>query len=189
MKKGFTLIELLAVIVILAIIALIAVPIVLNIISDVNKNSTQISMENIDKAASLYFQTNNNEENIIFECNKGKCKYNNKELEISGKSPESGKILIDKKGNITYEDIVLNGFNCYKEHEKFVCDTKKIIKTYNESKIVINSESEYNLFDYNIYGNSIQNEALVYESVGDYDSSKNKYKIPIKVSGKNLLSE
>ena len=119
-------------------------------------------MENIDKAASLYFQQNINEENIIFECSKGKCKYNNKELEISGKTPESGKILIDKSGNITYEDIVLNGFNCYKEHKKFVCDTKKIRKTYNESKIVINSESEYNLFDYNIYGNSVQNEESFY---------------------------
>ena len=54
-KRGFTLIELLAVIVILAIIALIAVPIVLNIISDVNKNSTEISMKNIDKASSLFF--------------------------------------------------------------------------------------------------------------------------------------
>ena len=82
-KKGFTLIELLAVIVILAIIALIAVPIVLNIIIDVNKNSTQISMENIDKAANLYFQQNINEQNIIFECSKGKCEYNKKELKLS----------------------------------------------------------------------------------------------------------
>ena len=167
-KKGFTLIELLAVIVILAIIALIAIPIVLNIISDVNKNSTEISMKNIDKAASLYYQENYNNENIIFECNNNKCKFGNHELDLTGKSPESGKILIDKKGNITYEDIVLNGFNCYKEHKKFVCDTKKIRKTYNESKIVINSESEYNLFDYNIYGNSVQNETTSqYESVGD----------------------
>ena len=173
-KKGFTLIELLAVIVILAIIALIALPIVLNMISDLRKDSTEISMKNIDKAASLYFQQNRKDENIIFECSKDKCKYNNKELELNGKTPESGKILIDKSGNITYEDLVLNGFNCYKEHDKFVCDPKKTRKIYKESEIVINSDKEYNLFDYNIYGNSIQNEeTLQYESVGD--KSKNLF--------------
>ena len=171
-KKGFTLIELLAVIVILAIIAVIAIPIVLNIISDLRKDSTEICMKNIEKAASLYYQENYNEENIVFECSKDKCKYNNKELELNGKSPENGKILIDKKGNITYEDIVLNGFNCYKEHEKFVCDTKKIRKTYNESEIVINSDKEYNLFDYNIYGNSVEKENNIQDKIlpSDYQA-------------------
>ncbi|MGE5456694.1 MAG: prepilin-type N-terminal cleavage/methylation domain-containing protein [Ignavibacteriales bacterium] len=57
-NKGFTLIELLAVIVILAIIALISVPIIQNIIDNVQKSSLEIIKNNMKKAAEFYVFAN-----------------------------------------------------------------------------------------------------------------------------------
>lgn len=54
MKNAFTLIELLAVIVILAIIALIATPLVLDVINDVRKNTYNIEVASVEKAAEYY---------------------------------------------------------------------------------------------------------------------------------------
>ena len=50
------------------------------------------------------------------------------------------------------------------------------------------------LVDYKIFGNSVQNgeptidTPIEIESVGEYDETTGKYKIPIKVSGKNLFN-
>lgn len=162
MKKGFTLIELLAVIVILAIIALIATPLVINIIEASNKNGSVMSMKIIEKSVKLYFVDHNIEswdENVVFNCNDGVCKSGDDVLNINGKFPEKGKIFLDKKGNITYDGLVINGYNCYKEHNKYVCDKEKTRKIFYENSIVLNNSKASSLLDYNIYGNK--------ESVGD----------------------
>ena len=156
MKKGFTLIELLAVIVILAIIALIATPIVLNIIDEVNQSSNVISMQNIEKAVKLYYASNQIKENIVFECIDGVCKNGENVLQIKGKAPTEGKILVDKNGNVTYSEIILNGYNCYKEQDKHVCSKDKIRKTFTENSIVINTSKESKLLDYKVYGSEYE---------------------------------
>lgn len=52
---------------------------------------------------------------------------------------------------------------------------------------------EESIIDYTIYGNSVQDGTptpetpVEVESVGEYDETTGKYKIPIKVSGKNLF--
>lgn len=53
---------------------------------------------------------------------------------------------------------------------------------------------EESIIDYTLYGQSVQDGTptpetpVEVESVGEYDETTGKYKIPIKVSGKNLLS-
>ena len=183
MKKGFTLIELLAVIVVLAIIALIATPIVLNIINEVNESSNIVSFQNLERSVKLYYSSNGIEENVAFECSDGVCKNGEDILDINGVSPSQGKILIDKNGNITYEELIINGYNCYKEHDKPVCSKDKIRKTFNENSIVINTEKEYSLLDYNIYGNI--------DEVGDRTKnliSVNSYKLEGVSLNKTIFS-
>lgn len=161
MKKGFTLIELLAVIVLLAIIALIAVPIVLNIIGEVKQSSSVVNFKNIERTVKLYYATQKKSENIVFECENSVCKNGDDILAIKGQAPSQGKILIDKKGNIIYDELVINGYNCYKEQEKYVCSKDKIRKIFTDNTIIINTTKASELIDYKIYGNSIQEDAEV----------------------------
>jgi len=59
--------------------------------------------------------------------------------------------------------------------------------------INIDNAAKENILYYRIYGNSVQNGTPSLEtpveikSVGDYDETTGKYKIPVKVSGKNLV--
>lgn len=125
MKKGFTLVELLAVIVILAIICFITIPIALNIVSKIDKQSAEIGMESIENAAKLYYnnqQLNNNMSNTIFICSKGNCSNNGIMLELNGVKPQSGEIIIDKDGNITMDSIILDGFLCKKNDKEYECE-------------------------------------------------------------------
>ena len=64
-KKAFTLIELLGVIIILGIIGVITVPIVLNIIERVNKESFKDSAYNLIKAGTLYYNEQDMLGNIL----------------------------------------------------------------------------------------------------------------------------
>ena len=209
MKKGFTLIELLAVIVILAIIALIATPIVLDIIDSVKQSSVEATMKNIEKAALLEYSDlvldGKEKEEIIYNCYDGKCTYNGKTLNVKGDMPDRGRIIVNEAGT-TFENIIIKGYNCIKENNKFTCNNTGLI-TVNGTSILIDNNKTTEIENYRIYGNSIQNgtptpDAPVdIESVGDLITLDNcssygsdacdnvgKYVIPIKVTGKNLIS-
>ena len=207
MKKGFTLIELLAVIVILAIIALIATPIVLGIIDDTKKSSVEATMKNIEKAVLLEYSdlalTNEEKEEIIYNCYDGKCTYNGKVLDVKGDMPDRGKIIVNEYG-ATFENIIIKGYNCIKNNDKFTCNNTGLTKV-NGTSILIDNNKTTEIENYRIYGNSIQNGTptpdtpVEIESVGDLITLDNclnygeeacgnvgKYVIPIKVTGKNL---
>ena len=206
--KGFTLIELLAVIVILAIIALIATPIVLDIIDSTKKSSVEATMKNIEKAALLEYSdlalTNEEKEEIIYNCYDGKCTYNGKTLNVKGDMPDRGRIIVNEDG-ATFENIIIKGYNCIKENNKFTCNNTGLTKV-NGTSILIDNNETTEIENYRIYGNSIQNgeptpdTPVDIESVGDLvtldncssygsDACNNigKYVIPIKVTGKNLF--
>ena len=119
-EKGFTLIELLAVIVILAIIALIAVPIILNIISDSKKQSSDRGAELYLKAAELAIARKNLDGELgdatceIQEDGNLKCTTSNNrvvdvKVEVDGTKPTEGTIVfsngkISGETKLTYED-------------------------------------------------------------------------------------
>ena len=116
-KKGFTLIELLAVIVILAIIAVITVPKIADMISSSRKGGAEDSFYGTLKAAELGYakalQSNNNlkDDTCTIKDSNIKC-LNGTKIDVSGKVPETGKIVIDKNGNITGINLGLNGYKC-----------------------------------------------------------------------------
>ncbi len=209
MKKGFTLIELLAVIVILAIIALIATPIVLDIIDSAKKSSVEATMKNIEKAALLEYSDlvldGKEKEKIIYNCYDGKCTYNGKVLNVKGDMPDRGRIIVNEDG-ATFENIIIKGYNCIKENNKFTCNNTGLTKV-NGTSILIDNNETTEIENYRIYGNSIQNgtptpdSPVDIESVGDLVTQDNcssygedacnnvgKYVIPIKVTGKNLFN-
>ena len=208
-SKGFTLIELLAVIVILAIIALIATPIVLDIIDSAKKSSVEATMKNIEKAALLEYSDlvldGKEKEKIIYNCYDGKCIYNGKTLNVKGDMPDRGRIIVNEAGT-TFENIIIKGYNCIKENNKFTCNNTGLTKV-NGTSILIDNNKTTEIENYRIYGNSIQNGTptpdtpVEVESVGDLITQDNcssygldacsnvgKYVIPIKVTGKNLFN-
>ena len=205
-SKGFTLIELLAVIVILAIIALIATPIVLDIIDSVKKSSVEATMKNIEKTALLEYSDlvldGKEKEEIIYNCYDRKCTYNGKTLNVKGDMPDRGRIIVNEAGT-TFENIIIKGYNCIKENNKFTCNNTGLTKV-NGTSILIDNNKTTEIENYRIYGNSIQNGTptpdvpVDIESVGDLVTLDNclsygeeacgnvgKYVIPIKVTGKN----
>ena len=134
-KNGFTLIELLAVIVILAIIALIATPIVLSLISKARKGAAEDTGYGIRKEAQLLYQTTlmsetkftkievdfsktmtkegkTYPETKIFTTTNSEGIEANNPFEIDGTIPTNGKVTIMNSGDITYENIVISGYEC-----------------------------------------------------------------------------
>ena len=186
MKKGFTLIELLAVIVILAIIALIATPIVLNIIEDAKANTTMRSAENYLKAVELsiaksVIKTDGTLDGIYLVNKKGNlckeedgisCK-NDLKIEVDNEKPDAGSKVEIKNGKINYESTILksNNYSCFKENS-FKCLKGNVLflSTLDRN---LKFETEKDLYDYKIYGNSVQNGTptlevpIQIESVGD----------------------
>ena len=118
-KKGFTLIELLAVIVILAIIAVITVPKIADMISSSRKGGAEDSFYGALKSAELGFaktlQTNKELENDTCDLSKVSgsnltCA-NGTVLSFSGKTPDSGTLIIDK-GSAAAVNLKINGYSC-----------------------------------------------------------------------------
>ncbi|MDD4733404.1 MAG: prepilin-type N-terminal cleavage/methylation domain-containing protein [Bacilli bacterium] len=122
-KKGFTLIELLAVIVILAIIALIASPIVVGLIEDSKKSTTERSAENYADGIKIAVANKNlNRENIpdvpyIVMPNGNLCSgtvtddtCNGETLTIKmdGKTPTSGIVNLSNNGTVATATLCIN---------------------------------------------------------------------------------
>ena len=155
-KKGFTLIELLAVIVILAIIALIATPIVLNIIKE-SKDSATIrsanfymdSVENSLAANMLdgskiedghYIIMENGD--LCLELNKDKtCKRGLIKVEVSGKIPEKGNIIIIGS-KLEKVDLLVDNKEIFKYNGEIVFNNGVIKTSDSVGTIILNGEIE-----------------------------------------------
>ena len=99
-KKGFTLIELLAIIVILAVIAVITVPIILNIIDNSKKGAITDSAYGYKDALQKYNMTMiaRNSESQGLKGSYTVSELKNLELEVSGREPNDGVVLLDEEG-------------------------------------------------------------------------------------------
>ena len=166
-------------------------------------------MKNIEKAALLEYSDlvldGKEQEEIVYNCYDGKCTYNGKTLNVKGDMPDRGKIIVNEAG-ATFENIIIKGYNCIKENNKFTCNNTGLTKVNGTSILIYNNKAT-EIENYRIYGNSIQNgeptpdTPVEVESVGDLvtldncetygsDACNNvgKYVIPIKVTGKNLFN-
>ena len=104
-RNAFTLIELLAVIIILAVIALISVPLILNIISNVEKKSFINSSYRIVDAGKNGFVvrtlTGSTSKTIYLYNNGDETKLKgNIELNYDGEKPKYGKVIINEEGKV-----------------------------------------------------------------------------------------
>ncbi|MDD2391959.1 MAG: prepilin-type N-terminal cleavage/methylation domain-containing protein [Bacilli bacterium] len=123
LKKGFTLIELLAVIVILAIIALIASPIVVGLIEDSKKSTTERSAENYADGIKIAVANKNlNRENIpdvayTVMPNGNLCSGNVTgdtcagtilDIKMDGKTPTSGIVNLSSNGTVATATLCIN---------------------------------------------------------------------------------
>ena len=117
-KKGFTLIELLAVIVILAIIAVITVPKIADMISSSRQGGAEDSFYGTLKAAELGYtkalqsNTGLKGSTCTIEDSKITCT-NGVKIDVSGKTSESGTLIIDSAGSTIAKGLTLNGYKCY----------------------------------------------------------------------------
>lgn len=105
-KKGFTLIELLAIIILLAIILVITMPKIAETLSNSRKSAAEDTIKSIEKAVLLYSASMDLDTGgtlpvtITFENGKyyyqytGENKVEGNLLEIKGKAPENGKVVI-----------------------------------------------------------------------------------------------
>lgn len=105
-KKGFTLVELLAVIAILSVLVILAMPNVLKLFNEAKIKSNLITAENYVNAGEQYYAKTmgeNDDFNGITNVAK--------DLKIDGRKPESEKVFINKKGEVSVY-LVIDG-DCY----------------------------------------------------------------------------
>ena len=133
--NGFTLIELLAIIVILAIIAVITVPIVLDVISKAKVGSINDSAYGYKDAIqkhSMYLQTSDsNSDGLNGSYTVDELKTLG--LEVTGKEPDNGTILIDNygiSGCLEFEEYKASIYNNeVVSTSKGNCPTEKLVTT------------------------------------------------------------
>jgi len=107
-EKGFTLVELIAVIILLGIIALIAIPTVNELLKEARMSAFEDTAYGLVRAGTLYYQKQELRDevtsNITFTFPEATG------LEVSGKKPSSGTMIVDIDGNVQLA--VSNGRYC-----------------------------------------------------------------------------
>ena len=213
-KKGFTLIELLAVIVILSIVLVVTIPSVLNSMNNAKtsqlKNASEVfsdwltkqyNLSNIDANMLSVDPAYNNFVNAYGNFEESYISASENNGPLSNCSNESYAVLsasgiANPEKNIDIENsYVWKGNNkievrlSAKEDGSFFTNDGTNFSYSNSNSVILSNK---------IYGNSIQNGTptpstpVEIESVGDLitdtnDANYGKYKISIKVSGKNLF--
>lgn len=151
-NKGFTLIELIGVILLLALIVVITVPKVFEVIRSSKEESMNDTIKSIEKAANLYATSIdiNTEGNlpltVTFEDGKsyyqfeGESKQEGNILELKGKLPDEGKVIIYEDKSFDYE--LYNPFEntCMKRDSTNYLNTDAL--TNNSFKVTFDKEPE-----------------------------------------------
>lgn len=148
-NRGFTLLELLGVIVILALLTTLVFPSVLNTIKKSSNETDKLSMDLISNATDLYIE---NHANDFEKINGSKFIIDMNELIEEGFLPESIKLTDVEK---IEENYVLVKY----DNDKFNYEVKSKNDFYNitgTNNLVLGSDN-YNILNYKIYGNSVQN--------------------------------
>jgi len=113
-EKGFTLVELIAVIILLGIIALIAIPTVNELLKEARMSAFEDTAYGLVRAGTLYYQKQELRDevtsNITFTFPEATG------LEVSGKKPSSGTMVVDIDGNVSLA--VSNGRYCARKEFK-----------------------------------------------------------------------
>lgn len=192
-KKGFTLIELLAVILILGIIALIAIPVVNNIMKTIKKQSMNVTIQNIAKAAEQKCQMQELKGEVTTTNYIITNGISDKELEIKGKLPESGAIIVDDKCNVlvSFDDEDISGIKTFTNEEVTVNEKKAIVPpdscfTYTDvdGGVAITGYSCGDSVNSVVYNEQVYNYLPIYNQDGQYTDII----IPNELGGKTVVA-
>ena len=182
-KRGFTLVELLAVIVVIAIIALIATPTTLGIVEKSRRQTFENSAYKIIESADIYLMNNINtiqkNKTIIFECNGKVCTDKENNLDIKGKIPVKGSIIISGNKQVRLEFISDGKYCAYGTEDdltiaKDCSDLDATEAVLDETKLYISSTT-----------NSIK-VSILEDFARDPESGIKKYQITLDKETKQL---
>lgn len=182
-KRGFTLVELLAVIVVIAIIALIATPTTLGIVEKSRRQTFENSAYKIIESADIYLMNNINtiqkNKTIIFECNGKVCTDKENNLDIKGKIPVKGSIIISGNKQVRLEFISDGKYCAYGTEDdltiaKDCSDLDATEAVLDETKLYISSTT-----------NSIK-VSILEDFARDPESGIKKYQITLNKETKQL---
>ena len=182
-KRGFTLVELLAVIVVIAIIALITTPTTLGIVEKSRRQTFENSAYKIIESADIYLMNNINtiqkNKTIIFECNGKVCTDKENNLDIKGKIPVKGSIIISGNKQVRLEFISDGKYCAYGTEDdltiaKDCSDLDATEAVLDETKLYISSTT-----------NSIK-VSILEDFARDPESGIKKYQITLNKETKQL---
>ena len=150
-KKGFTLIELLAVILILGIIALIAIPTINNILQESRLGAFNTTASELGKAAEKACQLEmmkNTSITTLYTLIDGEFDH---QLDIKGKMPDNGYILVNNNCEVAYS---------------FYDNNHSASKSFNEDKTLTDNKDSVAVYGLE-WRSNISSKADTYKRWGD----------------------
>ncbi len=185
-RKGLSLVEMLAVLAVLSIIALIIVPITIGTMRKNKKDTLESTTTNIINSAKLYYANNAANELKAYTFDLTDMKTFN-ELDIKGKVPDEGKLVITEDGEISLA--IRNGNLCANK----TFDDRQIVITENCTSLDTSKVKDYTALGEIVYfdpvdaNSTCDKEVFNVASVKDGGSTCYKWRIIGKKDDKYTL--
>ena len=192
-RKAFTLIELLAVIVILALIMGIATFAITSVVDSSKKSTAELSAKTYISTINKLIVNNLLTSNKLLDGtylvnNEGNLERNSNEyyIDITHDKPNNGLLVINTS-KVESATLIINGYKIVYSNGAYITDNKEN-ETYEEvESVFLKNATVGTLSNYQIYGNSTQNEDPSPTSPATITSLGESGSIEVITIGKNLF--